>query len=185
MTFDNIEYLKNGNAKQRAAFRTLKDNKIMERLRHFSPLLTGTIPINIDTDESDLDIICCWKSKEEFATTLILEFGKFNSFTLAEQKLNNYETILANFTLDNFKVEIFGQNRPTKEQESFRHMIIEYDILRARGENFRQEIIRLKKEGLKTEPAFGKLLGLEGNPYDELLKYQPDGDEAYGRDKSA
>jgi hypothetical protein len=172
MTFDNIEYLKDGNERQRAAYRTLTENSIFERLQLFSPLLTGTIPINIDIDESDLDIICYWKKKNEFANTLRREFGQINGFNLTEQVINNYETVLASFCLDDFEIEIFGQNRPTKEQDSFRHMVIEYQILRTRGEVFRQEIIKLKKDGLKTEPAFGRLLGMERNPYEELLNYK-------------
>lgn len=48
-------------------------------------------------------------------------------------------------------------------------MIAEYKILQAKGEEFKQKIIELKKQGIKTEPAFGMLLGLE-NPYEELLK---------------
>jgi hypothetical protein len=172
MTFENIEYLRDGNDKQKAVYRTLTDNYILDKLRLFSPLLTGTIPINLDIDESDLDIICCWKIKDEFIYTLTKEFSQFDRFTVSEQKINGYETILAHFHLDKFEIEIFGQSRPTKEQESFRHMIIEYGIIKTRGESFRQEIVRLKKEGLKTEPAFGKLLGLEGNPYEELLKYK-------------
>ena len=51
-------------------------------------------------------------------------------------------------------------------------MIIEYKILELHGEVFRQEIIKLKSKGLKTEPAFAKLLGLVGNPYEELLNYK-------------
>lgn len=172
MTFDTIEYLLDGNDKQKAVYRTLKDNYILERLRLFTPLLTGTIPINIDTDDSDIDIICYWNNKDEFIKTLTREFDKFDRFAWTEKRINNYDTILANFLLDKFQIEIFGQNRPTKEQESFKHMIIEYEILMSRGESFRQEIVRLKKEGLKTEPAFGKLLGLEGNPYEALLKYK-------------
>jgi hypothetical protein len=172
MTFDNIEYLRNGNDKQRRSYRTLTENNIFEKLQPFSPILTGTIPINIDTEESDLDIICHYKNKDKFIKILIKEFRKLENFTLTERTINNHETILANFLLDEFKIEIFGQNRPTKEQESFRHMIIEDELLRRHGENFRQEIIKLKKEGLKTEQAFGKLLGITGNPYEELLNYK-------------
>ncbi len=37
---------------------------------------------------------------------------------------------------------------------------------------FRQEIIALKKQGYKTEPAFAMALGLKGDPYyKELLNY--------------
>jgi hypothetical protein len=49
-------------------------------------------------------------------------------------------------------------------------MIAEYKILQEEGEEFKQKIIELKKQGIKTEPAFGILLGLE-NPYEDLLKY--------------
>ena len=51
-------------------------------------------------------------------------------------------------------------------------MIIEYDLLNKYGETFRQQIIQLKRKGYKTEPAFCKALGIEGNPYLELLKYE-------------
>lgn len=172
MTFDNIEYLRNGTDKQRRAYRTLSENNIFEKLQLFSPILTGTIPINIDTEESDLDIICHYKETGAFIKTLIEEFHKLDNFSLTERTINNHETILANFSLDEFKIEIFGQNRPTKEQESFRHMIIEDELLRTHGEQFRQEIIRLKTEGFKTEQAFGKLLGLAGDPYEALLNYK-------------
>lgn len=172
MTFDNIEYLKNGNDRQRAAYRTLTKNSVFEKLKPFSPLLTGTIPINIDIEDSDLDIICYWQKKDEFITALKNEFGMMDSFRVTERMTNNHETVLAKFRLDQFDIEIFGQNRPTKDQEGFRHMVIEYQILQDRGEDFRQEIIKLKKAGLKTEPAFGKLLNLQGNPYEELLKYK-------------
>ncbi|MNL87641.1 hypothetical protein D3C87_2168830 [compost metagenome] len=51
-------------------------------------------------------------------------------------------------------------------------MIIEHKILQSKGENFRLKIIKLKQKGYKTEPAFGFLLDLKGNPYQELLNYK-------------
>jgi hypothetical protein len=38
------------------------------------------------------------------------------------------------------------------------------------GESARKQIIKLKKLGLKTEPAFAKYFNLKGDPFDELLK---------------
>ncbi len=55
---------------------------------------------------------------------------------------------------------------------AYRHMIKEYEILKMYGEEFRKQIIQLKRQGLKTEPAFGVLLGLKNDPYIELLNYQ-------------
>jgi len=48
-------------------------------------------------------------------------------------------------------------------------MIAEYKILQEKGNDFKKKIIELKKQGIKTEPAFGILLNLE-NPYEDLLK---------------
>ncbi len=50
-------------------------------------------------------------------------------------------------------------------------MMKEHHLLIAKGEEFRQEIIRLKSSGYKTEPTFCKALGIAGDPYLELLKY--------------
>ena len=79
---------------------------------------------------------------------------------------------MANFTLEDFEIEIFGQNRPSREQEAFRHLLIEDEILESKDETFRAEIIKLKKQGFKTEPAFAKLLKLKGDPYLALLAYK-------------
>jgi hypothetical protein len=49
-------------------------------------------------------------------------------------------------------------------------MLVEHRILKEKGEVFRQQIIELKKQGYKTEPAFGKLLEIEGDAYEYLLR---------------
>lgn len=51
-------------------------------------------------------------------------------------------------------------------------MLIEHQILLEKGESFRQEIISLKKQGIKTEPAFAQLLGLSGDPYEAILRLE-------------
>lgn len=53
-------------------------------------------------------------------------------------------------------------------------MLIEHQILLKRGDDFKQQIIGLKLKGLKTEPAFAKLLGFKGDPYLALLNFSDD-----------
>lgn len=170
--FSNIEYLKSGNQKQQEAFEILTQNKILSKLAEFDPILVGTIPINIDIENSDLDIICHWKNKIDFTEKLNSLFGKENEFTIREAIINEKKSIIANFKINDFEIEVFGQNTPTKNQNGYKHMIIEHEILQSKGENFRLEIIKLKQKGYKTEPAFAFLLGLKGDPYVELLGYK-------------
>lgn len=170
--FNNINYLKNGTAKQKSAYQTLKSNNILEKLSEFNPILTGTIPIEIDIPESDLDIICYWKDKAKFIEIIKISFSKMQDFFCRDLIINDQETIIANFSIDTFEIEIFGQNIPTKDQNAYKHMIIEHQILLAKGNDFREEVVKLKLQGLKTEPAFAKLLQLAGDPYISLLNYK-------------
>ncbi|MBC9798699.1 DUF4269 domain-containing protein, partial [Sinomicrobium weinanense] len=67
--------------------------------------------------------------------------------------------------------EVFGQDIPVCEQAAYIHMIAEDSLLQERGKIFRQRILDLKRKGHKTEPAFGMLLGIQTDPYAELLVY--------------
>ncbi|NDV65102.1 DUF4269 domain-containing protein [Bacteroides sp. 224] len=168
--FDNIEYLKKGTKRQQQAYLVLTENSVLPKLNSFHPILVGTIPINIDIETSDLDIICYWTQKEEFISALKKLFGKESEFKIEENQTMN--AIVAGFKLHSFEIEIFGQNIPTKEQRGYRHMLVEHELLLKKGDQFRQQIIELKKQGYKTEPAFGIALGLSGDPYSELLNFE-------------
>jgi hypothetical protein len=146
---------------------------VMLKLEKYDPILVGTIPINIDIESSDLDIVCCWENKSDFIESLVSGFGKESNFTMKETWLHNYKTVIARFVIAHFRVEVFGQAVPTRQQRAYLHMIKEYDILCSKDEAFRKQVIKLKKQGFKTEPAFAELLGLTGDPYEALLTYQP------------
>jgi len=170
MDFLSIEYLKEGNERQKLAYQTLVTHQILEKLAVYHPILTGTIPINIDIENSDLDIICYWKEKREFVERLTNSFSSETAFNLRIGKSD--DSLICNFKLDNFEIEIFGQNIPTEQQNAYLHMLIEHQILQEKGESFRLKVIELKLNGYKTEPAFAKLLNLTGDPYSGLLKYK-------------
>jgi hypothetical protein len=170
--FINIEYLKEGNDRQRRAFEELTEISIFEHLQDYTPILTGTIPIGIDLPESDLDIICQCSNHLRFAETLNSLYSDKENYQIRTSNWNDLESTIATFYSGGFQIEIFGQDCPVENQNAYRHMVIEHKILSSRNDKFRAEIIQLKKEGLKTEPAFARLLGLQGNPYQELLTFK-------------
>lgn len=167
---EGIGYLANGNATQRKAYGVLTAFRLFELLQPFQPVLAGTIPLAIDIPGSDLDIICCWDDEAAFAEYATRHFGHFPDFECLHKSIRNRPTVLVRFTAGDFPIEIFGQNRPAAEQEAVRHLLVEYAILQEKGEVFRQAVIDLKRQGMKTEPAFGRLLGMaDGDVYEQLL----------------
>ncbi|PWN59658.1 DUF4269 domain-containing protein [Chryseobacterium viscerum] len=174
LDFTRIDYLKDGNERQRRAYEVLTKYNVFEKLSNYSPVLAGTIPIEIDIEGSDLDIICevALRFEEDFLDEIM--FSKLIPYDVETKVeypiINGEKCITLNFMLEGFPIEIFGQNRPTIRQNAYLHMVAEYKILQEKGEEFKQKIIELKKQGIKTEPAFGMLLGLE-NPYEDLLKF--------------
>lgn len=172
INFRNIDYLRKGNDKQKQAYEVLTKNEIMTRLKDFDPILVGTIPINIYLENSDLDIVCQFLDSNGFKRYLARKFGGYEKFKIWENTLQETSAIVANFFIDGFEVEIFGQNIPTNEQQGYRHMLIEYNLIEERGDRFRKRIIELKEKGYKTEPAFAFQLDLEGDPYKSLLELE-------------
>jgi hypothetical protein len=167
--FTNIEYLKSGNERQRKAYEVLLGYRIFEKLKACSPVLAGTVPIGIDVEGSDLDVICEAKDKLEFEKLLINSFSEFE-LKVKSFEINGENAVTGQFMAEGFLIEIFGQNKPAVAQDAYRHMIAEYRILQEKGDDFKNRIIALKKQGIKTEPAFGILLGLD-HPYEDLLKF--------------
>lgn len=169
--FTKIDYLKKGNERQIRAYEVLTKHRIFEKLKYYSPILAGTIPIEIDIEGSDLDLIfeVDLRYKEKFINDLM--FSNFIPYGVEMEYpiINGEKCITLNFMLEGLPIEIFGQNKPTVQQNAYLHMVAEHKILQEKGEEFKNKIIELKKQGMKTEPAFGRLLGLE-NPYEDLLK---------------
>lgn len=171
MDFLNLDYLKNGSEVQKRIHFVLEKYQIFDKLKEYNPILTGTFPIHINIENSDLDIILETDNLIKTEKFIINEFQNEKDFGIQFCKINDIDSLVCNFTLEEFPVELFAQNVPTKLQNAYRHMIKEHEILEQKGEEFRKQIISLKEKGWKTEPAFAELLGLKGNPYLELLNY--------------
>lgn len=168
--FFSIDYLQHGTPEQQEVFSLLKDSHILELLSAYSPVLAGTIPIAVDVPGSDLDILCSFTDSVVFKQTVTALFSDEANFSVSESEIYGHACVVANFNKGGYPIEIFAQAIPVREQMGYRHMVIEHWLLQQHGDPLRQEVIRLKKEGYKTEPAFCMLLGIEGDPYLELLK---------------
>lgn len=142
----------------------LQDFDILSILKDFNPVVVGTIPIGINIPGSDIDIACQAGNLILFRQFIRSHFSHFQSF----QDNHNEKRYISSFDVLGIPFEIYAETIPSKEQNGFRHMIIENRILRILGDTFKQKIITLKMEGYKTEPAFGLLLGMS-EPYMELL----------------
>ncbi|RCX21420.1 uncharacterized protein DUF4269 [Fontibacillus phaseoli] len=155
----------------------LEKHSIFETLRDYDPILVGTVPLDIQVPGSDLDIICEVHDFALFVEQVIFHFGHFPEFEIVRRQVEGIERIKANFICEGWPVELFGQPMPIRQQNGYRHMMVEARMLRLYGEPFKQEIITLKQSGLKTEPAFARLLQLEGDPYRQLLACENRTDE--------
>ena len=172
MTNDFLDaaYLRRGNPRQRAAHDVLADLRLFETLASYRPMLSGTIPLAIDIPESDLDVLCEVHEFEGFAETLRTAYGHKPDYRLSISEHGRdgpYRT--ASFSHGGFVIEIFGQARPVNQQGAYRHMVIQARLLDLGGDQLRGEILALRRDGFKTEPAFARRLGVAGDPYVALL----------------
>ncbi|MCG8405023.1 MAG: DUF4269 domain-containing protein [Phycisphaerales bacterium] len=166
----DISYLKCGNDRQRAAFRTLQQLEIIEVLRPYGVILAGTIPLEIDIPGSDLDLLCQPDDMDMFAELVRCRYGDHSAFRSKQQLWDTIPTVVAGFETETFPIEIFAQTLPIIEQRAYRHMIVEARLLEIGGPAARQAIRQLKLDGRKTEPAFAAYFRIPGDPYEQLFQ---------------
>ncbi|MCX3065946.1 DUF4269 domain-containing protein [Cetobacterium somerae] len=171
--FQDIEYLKAGNEKQVQSYQILKKINIFNILNEFNPILVGTIPIEIDIEKSDLDIVCQinLENKENLKQIISKNFSQLKGFKISDKFLSD-GIVIINFFIENMEIEIYASKLISTKTNGYRHMIVENRLLKFANLKFKEKIVSLKRAGIKTEPAFAKLLELNGNPYEELLNFE-------------
>ncbi|WP_437921704.1 DUF4269 domain-containing protein [Sphingobacterium sp. LRF_L2] len=170
--FDDIGYLALGTSMQQMAYNVLVKYDLLLNLEAYDAILVGTVPLDIAIASSDLDIVCYVEDFSSFTALVHEKFANYPAFCITNHWIDGEFTVLVNFRLEMFEIEIFGQFIPVKKQNGFMHMLKEYEILTMYGQEFKEKVIALKRAGVKTEPAFAKLLGISGDPYSGLLKYK-------------
>lgn len=166
----DISYLLYGTERQQNAYSTLQALGVFATLCSYTPILVGTVPLNIDIEGSDLDIICAVYEGAIFEYQVTAAFSQQDSFRLKVKKIGSMPSVTANFTFAGFPIEIFGQPQPVSSQPAYCHMIVEARLLALGGNKARQGVRFLKQTGHKTEPAFAHYFNLEGDPYQTLLQ---------------
>jgi len=169
--FDKIDYLLFGSEIQINAYKAISNLGIMDNLSEYNPTLCGTYPLGINIVGSDLDIIMNVYDFPIYEKKVEALYGQKEKFYLKRLTIREVPIVKVKLIFEGFKFELFAQPQPTKEQYAYLHMIIEKSILE-QYPYIRAEVTKLKKEGFKTEPAFCKVLGIEGeDPYESLLHY--------------
>jgi hypothetical protein len=148
---------------------------IMRDLGRFDATLVGTIPLAIDVEESDLDVACQVADAPELEALLRRRHGARPGFALRRRPAD--AAVVACFAHGGETIEVFGQDRAVARQAGFRHMVVEARLLALAGDLLRAEVVRRKRAGQKTEPAFAAALGLSGDPYERLLDLFDAGDD--------
>ncbi|MDT9718876.1 DUF4269 domain-containing protein [Paenibacillus sp. ClWae2A] len=159
------------NARQQDAYRVLQSSGLLDILADYHPYPAGTVPIDIDVPGSDLDLLCYAEDLDAFEAEIHDQIGAVGEFRcvrggdLPDQR----PYVTCNLQVGHWPVEIFAQSVPVNRQNAYLHMIVEWRLLQLWGDAGHREIRRLKQAGWKTEPAFASVLGLQGDPYVEML----------------
>ena len=150
---------------------------LLTALARFDPHVAGTPPLGLDLPGSDIDVICQATDAEAFTKTLWDFASPLDGFAI-HQWTRDGRPVVASFHLDGWPVEVFGDPRPVARQAGWRHFEIERRLLGLGGDGLRAAVMQRRRDGLKTEPAFARVLGLEGDPYTALLAFDemPDPD---------
>ncbi len=136
-----------GNTRQKEAYRILKKLNVFTCLKSYHPILVGTIPIHVDVDGSDLDIICEVNQVDVFQAEVEQTFGSFDDFSCFVTEFQGLKQITIAFTYQGWPIELFGQSVPTKEQNGYKHMLIESRILEHVGESGRNSSLSGRSRG--------------------------------------
>lgn len=174
--FQRLDYLAAGSADQRRALALLLRHDVLGRLAPLECGLAGTFPLDIQIEGSDLDILIACPDPAALAPLLDAAFSRQQGYRRHLADFADGPALVTGFALDGVPVELFAQALPLTRQMAWRHLLVEARLLAA-FPAARNAIRTLKRRGLKTEPAFARLFGLEGDAYLALLRLESWSDE--------
>ncbi|MEJ8311406.1 DUF4269 domain-containing protein [Agrobacterium larrymoorei] len=141
---------------------------VLDALSAYDPRIAGTPPLGLETDKSDIDILCHAPDAGAFLNDIQRLYGAMDSLRIW-QWISKDRPVIVTFHIHGWDFEIFASPQPVSTQTGWRHFQIEKRLLSLGGDEFKRAIMRFRQQGLKTEPAFWSALQEEGDPYKGLL----------------
>lgn len=142
---------------------------LLKAMSKYTPLVSGSIPLNIQNEKSDIDIIFSSQDLNQFAKDLA-QYANQYSPEITIKNLRGHESAIVRYITEHGKYECVAQKRPVYEIIANQHFLIESRLLNIAGEEARSAIYKLKKAGIPTEPAFAQYFQISGEPYETLLQ---------------
>lgn len=138
---------------------------LFNHLAAFDVEIIGTPPLGIDTENSDIDLVCHYHPTQlAQLTDRMTHFKQFQSWSFSQWQKDN-RVYICHFSYQNWDIEIFCSTQAIIEQYGYQHFQVEKRLLNLANSAFKTCILQLKQQGIKTEPAFAQVLQLTGDPY--------------------
>ncbi|CAH0347316.1 hypothetical protein BCI9360_03709 [Bacillus sp. CECT 9360] len=98
-----LDYLTLGSDKQRQAHRVINSLGIMNELSMYTPVLCGTLSIEVDVEGSDLDIIMEVADFNQFEKRVRTLYEDKQNFKIKRLTIRDLPVIKANFIFEGFE----------------------------------------------------------------------------------
>ncbi len=144
---------------------------ILDHLAPFAPRIVGTPPLGVDTQTSDIDILCHAPDDDCLGrlTDGLWSAHRHRTGFRLWQWTSQRRPLLASFRAEGWEFEIFTDRIPVEKQAGSRHFEVERRLLAIGGAPFRAAVMLRRLDGMKTEPAFWSALQRSGDPYAGML----------------
>jgi hypothetical protein len=155
----------------------LADSGVLDALAAFDPHVAGTPPLGLDLPGSDIDVLCHAPDADAFCRSAWSGFAGYEDFAMHQWRSGG-RPVIVRFLARGWAFELFASAEPVFEQPGWRHFMVERRLLALGGDRLRNAVMAARRGGLKTEPAFAKILGLSGDPYSAMLAIEVQSDSA-------
>lgn len=163
--------LARGSELQQRAHAALGALSLFERLKVHSPVLVGSLPLDVEPSAAArIEVACSSQNLEAFAGELASELGAQSGFVVEHLLVDASPTVRARFSAHDFDFEISAQPKSVFTQTSVVCVLVSARLLTFAPPEARDEIRSRRASGSTVNEAFAQCFELTGDPTEELLK---------------